>query len=1007
MKVSWMSWRQIRRMDRYFRFLCALACLLVMCVAHASEYHGQVTFGGLPVPGATVTATQGGKTFVTVSGEDGAYAFADLPDGKWKIQIQMSCFVTIDQEVTIAPDVAAGKWELKMLSLDEIAAQTKLVKSEPKPVVIPTAPTTQAKTEAPKPGETAPAEASKPADDSADRAADGFLVNGSVNNAATSQFTLSPAFGNRRNSGKGLYNGGFGVILDNSTFDARPYSLSGLDTPRADYNRVTATVTFGGPLNIPHLWPHGPTFFVGYQWTRNRNDTTLSGLVPTMAQRDGDFSTGNVTPIPQARALLQLYPLPNVFNSISPFNYQVPILSNTHQDAMQSRLSRNAGRKDSIYGDFAFQSTRSDGSNLFRFRDTTDVLGINTGINWVHRFNQRLFVTSGFRFNRLRVQTTPNFANRTDVEGEANIDVQNQAPVDWGPPTLVFASGITPLTDGQSSFNRNRTDALSYSMQWFRGHHNFTFGGDFRRQEFNYFAQQDPRGTLQFTNATTDFSDFLQGLPNTSSINYGNPDKYLRQSVYDAYFTDDWRLRPELTINVGARWEYGAPITELFGRLVNLDIAPGFTKAMEVKATNPTGPLTGAKYPDSLLRPDKAGVEPRIGLSWRPIPGSSMVVRAGYGVYQDTSVYTATALQLAQQDPFAKSLSLNSMTCPIALANPFPPSNSSSGCPSAAAPDTFAVDPNFRVGYAQTWQLSVQRDLPGALVGTVTYLGIKGTRGVQEYLPNTYPGTNPCPTCPTDFTFRASNGNSTREAASVQLRRRLRSGFTASLQYTYSKSIDDDSVLGGQGPVAAGATAQSSTAPSIAQNWLDLNAERGLSTFDQRHLLNAQMQYTSGMGLGGGTLLGGWRGRVLKEWTISNQIVAGSGLPETPIYFEAVAGTGITGNVRPDVTGLPINAASPGHHLNPNAFIAPAAGQWGDARRDSITGPSQFSLNASLSRTFRLDQRLNLDFRVDTTNLLNHVVFSGWNTTINSTQFGAPVGTNPMRSLQTTARLRF
>jgi hypothetical protein len=371
---------------------------------------------------------------------------------------------------------------------------------------------------------------------------------------------------------------------------------------------------------------------------------------------------------------------------------------------------------------------------------------------------------------------------------------------------------------------------------------------------------------------------------------------------------------------------------------------------------------------------------------------------------------------LAQQAPFAKSLSLNSMTCPIALANPFPLSNSSSGCPSTAAPDTFAVDPNFRVGYAQTWQLSVQRDLPGALVGTVTYLGIKGTRGVQEYLPNTYPGTiNPCPTCPTDFTYKASNGNSTREAASVQLRRRLRSGFTASLLYTFSKSIDDDSVLGGQGPVAAGAAAQNTATPGIAQNWLDLNAERGLSTFDQRHLLNAQIQYTSGMGLGGGTLLGGWRGRLLKEWTVSNQIVAGSGLPETPIYFAAVNGTGVTGTIRPDVTGAPLYAATPGHHLNVAAFMAPAIGQWGDARRDSITGPGQFSLNASLARTFRLDQRFNLDFRVDSTNLLNHVVFSAWNTTINSTQlgipnstqFGIPVGTNPMRSLQTTARLRF
>ena len=121
------------------------------------------------------------------------------------------------------------------------------------------------------------------------------------------------------------------------------------------------------------------------------------------------------------------------------------------------------------------------------------------------------------------------------------------------------------------------------------------------------------------------------------------------------------------------------------------------------------------------------------------------------------------------------------------------------------APDTFAIDPNFRVGYAQNWQLPVQRDLPGALVMTATYLGIKGTRGMQEFLPNTYPigAANPCPSCPAGFVYRTSNGNSTREAGQIQLRRRLRSGFTASLDYTYAKAVDDDAQVGAQGHVAA------------------------------------------------------------------------------------------------------------------------------------------------------------------------------------------------------------
>src|ERR1035438_5397579 len=144
-------------------------------------------------------------------------------------------------------------------------------------------------------------------------------------------------------------------------------------------------------------------------------------------------------------------------------------------------------------------------------------------------------------------------------------------------------------------------------------------------------------------------------------------------------------------------------------------------------------------------------------------------------------------------------------------------------------PNTFAIDPNFRIGYNQNWQVSVQRDIPGALVLTVMYLGSKGTRAEQMFLPNTYPlgAVNPCPTCPAGFEYVTSNGNSTREAGQVQLRRRLRSGFTASLQYTYSKSIDD-AALGGRNQGTA----------VITQNWLDLSTERGLSNFDQRHLLD-------------------------------------------------------------------------------------------------------------------------------------------------------------------------
>jgi hypothetical protein len=316
------------------------------------------------------------------------------------------------------------------------------------------------------------------------------------------------------------------------------------------------------------------------------------------------------------------------------------------------------------------------------------------------------------------------------------------------------------------------------------------------------------------------------------------------------------------------------------------------------------------------------------------------------------------------------------------------------------------MDPNFRVGYIQIWMLSVQRDLPGSLVMVATYTGNKGTRGAQEFIPNTAPPgatSNPYAGYPSGYLYRASNGNSTHEEGSLYLRRRLRAGLAAEATYTFAKSLDDDYSLGGGGGVGSG--------PGVAQNWLDLSkGQRGLSTFDQRHVLSADAQYTTGMGLGGKTLVSGWRGLAYKEWTVSVAIKVASGLPETPTYGgAAVSGTGFSGPIRPDVTGVsPTSGLAAGYHLNPAAYSVPS-GHWGDARRDSITGPSQFSLNAKMARTFRIGKNYNLFTELTATNLLNHVTYTGWNTTYipGSTQFGEPLPANAMRAVLLTARLRF
>ena len=227
----------------------------------------------------------------------------------------------------------------------------------------------------------------------------------------------------------------------------------------------------------------------------------------------------------------------------------------------------------------------------------------------------------------------------------------------------------------------------------------------------------------------------------------------------------------------------------------------------------------------------------------------------------------------------------------------------------------------------------------------------------------------------------------------MDIARRMHNGFTTEVVYTYSKSIDDSSALGG------------GSLGGLAQNWLDLEGERGPSSFDQRHVVNITTQYTTGMGMGGGTLLSGWRGHLIKGWTVNNRITAGTGLPLTPIYPEIVQG-GIGNSVRASYTGASLYDAPPGYLLNPLAISAPLPGQWGDAGRDSMRGPFQFSMGGQMQRAFRLNDRFNLQLNITASNPLNHPMITNVYTTLN-TQFGLPSGVSGMRSVTTYLRLSF
>ncbi len=1021
----------------------------------ASQHAGRVTFGGLPVPGATVTATQGDKQVVTATDQQGIYRLADLADGTWTVRVEMLGFAKLTKEIAVAADAPPAMWELTLLPFEEIARDAVQPKPETTSATATSAavsgnaaskPTTPAQ-KAPSagfqqaavnaatpasipdpanagnlPNAANPANASPSDQTNADlsqRAADGLLVNGSVNNGAASPFAQLAAFGNNRRGVRSLYNGALGVLFGNSAWDARSPSFTGQQTSKPSYDDTQMLGTFGGPVKISNL-QNRANLFVGYQRTSNHSATTQPARMPTQLERSGDFSqtanalgqpvtivdpqtglpfSGNVIPpgriSSQAAALLAYYPQPNV-DAAGRFNFQEPTLVATRQDSVQSRLTQSVSGRTQVFGNLGYQRTTTDTTSVFGFSDSSRVSNFDTAANWSRRFSPFFSLRLRYQFTRQTTETTPLFANRTNVSGDAGITGNNQDPANWGPPTLTFSSGLAGLTDAQYVSNHSETHAVSAESGWSRGRHYLVFGGGVRRNYLDVLSQQDPRGTFGFTGAATgsDLADFLLGLPQTSSIAFGNPDKYLRANVYEAYLNDDWRVSPGFTFNLGLRWEYEAPMAETLGRLVNLDVAPGFAAVSPVVASNPVGALTNRRYPDSLLNPDRRGIQPRVGLAWRPVAGSSLVVRAGYGIYRNTNVYQSIAMLMAQQPPLSNTLSVAnpSFNPPtLTLANGFIAGP-------GVTPNTFAVDPDFRVGYAQNWQVSMQRDLPASLTMIATYFGAKGSHLMQEFLPNTYPAgaVNPCPACPAGFVYLTSNGSSSRQSVQLELRRRLRNGFTASTQYTLSKSTDD----------AGAFTGVSLTGAAIAQDWLNLDAERGPSNFDQRHLVTAQVQYTTGIGVAGGGLLTGVKGALVKGWTVTSQLTAGSGLPLNPVFLNAVAGTGVNGTLRPSLTGAPTDGPA-GLYANPSAYTAPAAGSWGNAGRNSLRGPAQFSLNMGLGRSFPWGDRLSLDWRVDATNVLNRVTYSGVDTIVGSPQFGLPNSANTMRKIQTSLRMRF
>jgi trimeric autotransporter adhesin len=801
--------------------------------------------------------------------------------------------------------------------------------------------------------------------------------------------------------------------FDASALDTGPVSLNGQPTTKPQYFQQRFGATLGGPIGIPKVFDSARTFFfLNYTGNHSRNPYDTYSTVPSDAERNGDLTAlgGSVIPSsqidPAAKALLSLFPEPNQTNALK--NLHTISTTTSNIDDVNVRLVHMFGavpqRGQRGFGGGARGGGRAGVSNLnigihYRHSATTSqnpfaTLGGESTISaWDipvgYSFSKAsLFHSIRAQFNRNRAETQNLFAFNRNVAGDAGIAGISSDPFDWGAPSVSIA-GFQGLRDISPSMRTDQTMSIGDTIVKSHAAHTIRFGGDFRDIRADSRSDPNARGSFVFTGLYTGVAlgDFLLGLPQQSTFQSGQVDQF-HQHTGDLFIQDDWRARASLTVNAGLRWEYYSPVSEADNRLATLDAPSTFTAAVPVAAGG-VSPFSGL-LPTSIVRPDYGAFAPRVGLAWKATPTTT--VRTGYGINYSASVYQSIAQQLANQPPFDVTTTVLSTP-----ATPAPLESVLTSSSSSATTNTYGVDPNYRLGYVQIWNADVQHDIARIYNVSAAYTGTKGANLDLLRAPNRTPTGLLIPGVP-PFIWESSGADSIMNALTLRFRRRLTNGIGTSASYTFSKSIDDASSIGGSGSV-------------VAQNDQNLAAERGLSSFDQRHRFTGDFTYELPFGAKKRWFTSGMAAELLGDWQINGNVQLASGTPFTATVLASISDVsrGTNGTLRGNYNGQPITIADPTalEFFNTAVFSIPAVGTFGTAGRNTIIGPGTSMLNAGLTRNITLGPTRSLSVQILANNILNTVQFASIDTIVNSPTFGQVTTARPMRRVQILTRLRF
>jgi len=820
-------------------------------------------------------------------------------------------------------------------------------------------------------------------------------------------------------------------------FDARNY-FAPKDQPVPNLRQNQFGGTAGGPII-----KNSTFFFASYEGQRSRRSVTRTFSVPSVAVRGGDFSSfgtvcdptaaGGCAPFPQNRipssridrvaaAFLQHVPLPTSGAASQNLIATERQATDVHQISL--RVDRRVGSADQLFARFStfdaderqpFGTSALQETLVPGFGRTVRTTARNAGVSFTHVFNTK--VLNELRVGWMRVNGGQVSVNRgVDFAGQAGLQGVTRDARDTGFPQISTAGLYSTMGDPTSfTYRRNEHLELYESVLLDRGAHHLKFGGYLFHLQFRPEQPDNARGAFTYTGQFTGnpFADFLLGYPTSAVSGIGRGSEDGRTNWLHLFAQDDWRMRSNLTVNVGLRYEYNQHMHDVTNRLSSIDLAGRrFVVASDDNGTinSDARALLGlmpipyvtsseAAWNRGLLRPSRLRLAPRTGFALS-LADDRAVLRGGYGIFLNQWAYSV-------QTAFARNLPFF-FTRQVDVP-------SDVRVPSFQTRDILATDPtgvvspsimdhDYAVEYTQTWSSGLQYELLPSTMVEANYMGswtVGADNATLRNVPDPGPGSiqarRPIPQLGVIRSIRF-DGKSIYHAATFSAVRRLRDNYGFNVSYTLSISKDDAS--------NPGATESEANVPQDVRNIFSESGEWALSSFDHRHLVAASATYQ----VPPLTRLGRAASAVLAGWRVNPVFIAQSGAPFTVNLGIDRANVGAGPAQRPDQVrdpNLPAGRRTPERWFDASAFALPAPFTFGSARRNSVIGPGFSSTDLSLARTWTVRGSRELEVRWEIFNLFNKANFDVPSRVFGTPNFGRIFSAKDPREMQFGVKLAF